>query len=324
MPDINADVGLRIQALNPMRQPLGGTVDIELRPSGSGPALNIKAADASKDIDITGLQRTPQISYRVTVTPTDVSVPVSQSLTVPSSGFVTIQFVIDKTGMAAIPSPLPTTPVKTASIVIHPVPPVFPVPLPIAPVPPVPPTPPVPTPTPTPIPPPTPTPVYAIPDTFTQSALPAALAPRLAGTPANGVTGASSTSTPPTSVIWVDGCNEVLVHLDSLQASILAGIIVLSVDLETDQTGRTPLICAYAVNDGNDQVGLLAATDEFPRGDGRLAATWGQQVQEALWSSILSLSNDHAAERNLAPRGFTATPGTLTLVAGNPIAVKLV
>ena len=315
MPDKNADVGLRIQALNPQRQPLGGTVDIELRPQGSGSVLSIKAADASKDIDVTGLQRTPQVSYLVTVTPTDVLVPVSQSVTVPNSGLVTVQFVVDKAGIAAIPSPTPTPRVKPVNAIpIHPVPPLPPLP-PWPPVPPIPPTPPVPPPTP-----PTPTPVYSIPDTFAETALPAALTPRLTGTPANGVAGASAT--PPTSVIWVDGCNEVLVHLDSLQASILAGVVVISVDLETDQTGRTPLICAFAVSSGTDPAGLIAATDEYPRGDGRLAATWGKQVQQALWSSILSLSNDHAAERSLAPRGLAATPGTLTLVAGPPIAVK--
>jgi hypothetical protein len=103
---------------------------------------------------------------------------------------------------------------------------------------------------------------------------------------------------------------------------VLDGLILVSVDLETDQTGRTPLICAFAVSSGSDPAGLIATTDEYPRGDGRLAASWGPQLQQALWSSLLSLANDHASERGLAARGISATAGTLKLSAGAPIALK--
>ncbi len=163
---------------------------------------------------------------------------------------------------------------------------------------------------------------YKIPDTFGESELPAALNVRLMGTPANGVPAAASSNVP-SSVIWVNGCNEVLVYLDSTQIRILDAMVVISVDLETDQTGRTPLVCAYALGNGSDSAGLVATTDEFPRGDGGLAACWGQQLQQALWSSILSLANDHASERGLAPRGIFATAGTLQLKAGAPIAVNV-
>jgi hypothetical protein len=39
----------------------------------------------------------------------------------------------------------------------------------------------------------------------------------------------------------VDAADEVLVHLDSIQVRFLDRMIVVSVDLETDQTSRAPL-----------------------------------------------------------------------------------
>ena len=96
MPEINADISIRIRVLNPQRQPLGGTVDVEFKPQNVGQTMNVKGADASKDIDVSGLQRTPQGLYQVTVTPTDVFKPTPQFVTIPASGFNTVEFVIDK------------------------------------------------------------------------------------------------------------------------------------------------------------------------------------------------------------------------------------
>lgn len=160
-----------------------------------------------------------------------------------------------------------------------------------------------------------------IPDQLDESAVASLLTVRLVGTPANGVP-IAATSTPPTQVVWVNGSNEVLVHLDSTQVRILDGLLLVSVDLETDQIGRSSLVCAYALGTTGDQAGLVATTDEFPRGNGNLAATWGKQLQQAIWSSILSLSKDHASERNQAARGVFATAGKLSLQAGNPLTLS--
>lgn len=161
---------------------------------------------------------------------------------------------------------------------------------------------------------------YKVPDNFGEADLPAALTVRLMGTPANGVP-ATASATAPAVVIWVNGGNEVLVHLDSTQVRILDGMLLVSVDLESDQTGRTPLICAFALSNTSDPSTLVATTDEYPRGDGTLASCWGQHLQQAVWSSILALANDHAHERDLSPRGLIATAGKLSLSAGAPIVL---
>jgi hypothetical protein len=56
-PDTNADISIRIEVLNPQRQILGATVDIELKPQVPGQTVNVKPADASKDIGASGRAR---------------------------------------------------------------------------------------------------------------------------------------------------------------------------------------------------------------------------------------------------------------------------
>jgi hypothetical protein len=163
-------------------------------------------------------------------------------------------------------------------------------------------------------------PPFKIPDQIGEKDLTTHLAVRLMGTTANGVphpTG--SAAAPPNKVIWVDHGNEVLVHLDSTTVRILDRTVLVSVDLETDQTGRTPLVCSFAVSGADELGGLVATTDELPRGLGMLASCWGQQLQSAVWSSLMGLVNDHATERNLTPRSLSAKAGALSLNAGGAL-----
>ncbi len=160
-----------------------------------------------------------------------------------------------------------------------------------------------------------------VPDNLDAKLLAAALALRLAGSPADG-----SATQPPASlpaVVWVDRGDEVLVHLDSLRVKIPDRLLLVSIDLETDQTGRTPLIAAYAVGAPNDPAGLVAVTDEFPRGNGLLASRWGQVLQDAVWAGLLSVATDHARARFASPIGITAAKGTLTFHAGSLPRLKI-
>jgi hypothetical protein len=172
---------------------------------------------------------------------------------------------------------------------------------------------------PPPPPPRTPGPQSAIPDNFDPALLSSTISVRLAGTPADG---SLLTTSIGNQVIWVDSGDEVLVHLDSIQTRILDRVVLISIDLESDQSGRTPLIVSFAIGNAIDPAGLIAVTDEYPRGDGSLAARWGEAVQAALWSTLLGLAQDHATERGKAPAGISAAPGVLTLHAGNPIGAQ--
>jgi hypothetical protein len=161
-------------------------------------------------------------------------------------------------------------------------------------------------------------PAPKIPDQFDGPALSKVLSVRLVGTPASG---AMLSAPVGDKVIWIDGGDEVLVHLDSIQIRILDRMVLISIDLESDQSGRSPLIVSFALGNATDLAGLVAVTDEYPRGDGSLTARWGEAVQAALWSTLLGIAQDHAAERGTTPLGISAASGALTLHADAPVEV---
>lgn len=159
----------------------------------------------------------------------------------------------------------------------------------------------------------------AIPDHLTPGELSTLLQARLAGTPADGSAPTASAGSQ-TAVVWADRGDEVVVHLDSVTTDVTAGCVLVSIDLETDQTGRTPLVTCFALAD-SAAAGLVVATDEFPRGNPALASRWGAAVQAAAWSALLSVAADHATERGLAPAGLTVSGGRLRLLAADPLQV---
>jgi hypothetical protein len=111
------------------------------------------------------------------------------------------------------------------------------------------------------------------------------------------------------------------VHLDGTKADTVGNCVLISIDLETDQTGRTPLVVAFALG-SSEAAGLVVATDELPRGNPVLAARWGSTTQAAAWSALLSLASDHASERGLTPRAMTVVNGKLQVAAGAPLSIR--
>jgi hypothetical protein len=159
-------------------------------------------------------------------------------------------------------------------------------------------------------------------DRITEQALGPAIALKLAGKLADGSTPAPpSASNPLKQVIWVDAGDEVLVHLDSVSARVLNRNLLVSADLETDQTGRSPLVVVFATGAAGDPAGLVAVTDELPRGNPILAARWGPILRSAVWAGLLGMATDFASKYKLAPRAITATQGVLVFQAGAPLTV---
>lgn len=110
-------------------------------------------------------------------------------------------------------------------------------------------------------------------------------------------------SAPSPQIVWQTRGGEAVVHLDTLSLHTRRGLLVLSVELESEQTGRAPVIVEYAVGDGEnaDADGLLAVGRVA--GDAVLASGFGSTVGEAAWSSLLDVA---AAE---LPGGADALAG---------------
>jgi hypothetical protein len=161
-------------------------------------------------------------------------------------------------------------------------------------------------------------PAPTIPDQVEEPAIADFLRVRLAGIPADGST---KLRDPIPTVVWVDRGDEVLVHLDATATRVVGQTLLVSIDLETDQTGRKTIVVPFALAQANGDAGLIAVTDMLPRGNGVLVSRWGTAVQAAVWNSLLQLAEDHAGERNAAPRGLTIDGGSLRLRTGAALTV---
>lgn len=138
-----------------------------------------------------------------------------------------------------------------------------------------------------------------MPEEFDDRAVQAALARRLAG-PCDERS----------RIVWVKDGDEVVVWLDTLSVQLEPGAVRARIDLETEQTGRAPQDVVIAVAEPSAPPSLLAVTDETARGDARLAARWGQTLQDAVWGTLLELADDAA--------GIAATAGKLVVHKRGP------
>jgi hypothetical protein len=168
-----------------------------------------------------------------------------------------------------------------------------------------------------------------IPSTLDEGQLSGFLGVRLRGQPASLETGDAvvvddATPDAPGQVIWVDGGDEALVHLDSLTSRISGQTLVVSLDLETDQTGRAPVIVRFALGGPDEPAGLLATTDAVAHGHPVLVSRWGAAVQAAVWSSLVALGVDHAGQRGGVAGGLAIGEGRLVLRARAPIRLERV
>lgn len=134
-----------------------------------------------------------------------------------------------------------------------------------------------------------------------------ALRAGLQGVPIEG--GPAPPDTAP--VVWVDTGDELLVHRNSLKVRFAPGIIVVSVDVETVQTGRQRLVVPLALGARGEPSapsspsGLVAVTSREPYTHPLLAARWGRIVQDAVWSALVAMATHRAGGRGLTLRGIS-------------------
>ncbi|HEX5354828.1 MAG TPA: hypothetical protein VFW93_01325 [Aquabacterium sp.] len=127
----------------------------------------------------------------------------------------------------------------------------------------------------------------------------------------------------PPAVVWTDAGDDILLHLSSLRVVLRSGLIVVSLDLACDQTGREALVMPFSVAASRDQAGLLAVTEELPRGQGLLVGRWGKLLQDAVWAALLSIVQEYAGRLNKLPFGLAAEHGVLSLHVADPAEAAL-
>ena len=116
---------------------------------------------------------------------------------------------------------------------------------------------------------------------------------------------------PPAQVIWQDADGEVLVHLDQTKVVMFSGLILVALTLETDETGKGQLIVPFAVGSPASPAGLLAVTEQRPRGPEQLVDRWGESAIAAAWLALLDLAHGLALQRGVDIDGSRLIPGAI-------------
>jgi hypothetical protein len=158
---------------------------------------------------------------------------------------------------------------------------------------------------------------YTIPGVLNEASLRAIMQDALAGNAGSTLPGGDRKNT----VIWDDFGDQVLVHLDSVAVRLIKRLIFVSADFECEQTGRAPLIVTLAFGSLRDGAGLVAATDEVPRGHPLLAGRWGRIFQETVWAALLATARRHAGERGQVALSIHVLDGHLRLAAAPSLAL---
>lgn len=118
-------------------------------------------------------------------------------------------------------------------------------------------------------------------------------------------------------VVWRSGAHAVVIHAERLRARMLRGWLVVTLELETDQTGSRPLDLVFFLGAPGEAEGataavrINAATPEATE----LAEIWGDDLQRVVWDAVLDAvqlalksAQSGPAAVALTLRGFQATP----------------
>lgn len=115
-------------------------------------------------------------------------------------------------------------------------------------------------------------------------------------------------------LLWQQLGDRVLVHLDTLAVQTSSHGLLVSIELQTDQSGRSPLTIEFALAGPDDPADLTGVTQHLPAGDPALAARWGQPLQEALFEALLRVLDRTAEAAGRVPIGLRASTAGLELV----------
>jgi hypothetical protein len=117
----------------------------------------------------------------------------------------------------------------------------------------------------------------------------------------------------PAAVVWASQGSEVVLHLDSLAVQLTPGHLRVSLDCETNETGRVSQEVHLALADPSEEPNFCATAGLAPHGDPRLANRWVPVLQNAVWATVIRGAGPGA-------RGVAADEGTLIVHRNEPAA----
>lgn len=116
-------------------------------------------------------------------------------------------------------------------------------------------------------------------------------------------------------VLWQSAAGELLVRPAQLRLQLRDGLLGVSLPVFCDQTGNAEVHITLAVGSPQRAAGLLATTEERPRGPAVVVDVWGEALLGLVWQAVLTLIEGLAAESGRDEDGAPLIPVALTVSA---------
>jgi hypothetical protein len=145
----------------------------------------------------------------------------------------------------------------------------------------------------------------------------AGLVQRLAAVAALGAAGIDGPDGQPTApgVVWVDGDRELFVLVTEVQVALAPGVVAVTIPVQCDQTGPTRVHVSFAVGSPERPLGMVAATEERPRGPRAVVDVWGDALVAFAWQVVLDVAAGTAAHAGQDTLGAFLLPAAVATTA---------
>jgi len=118
------------------------------------------------------------------------------------------------------------------------------------------------------------------------------------------------------SVVWTLAGNELLVLLAKVTVKLVGdGIALVLIPVHCDQVQEATVTVPIALGDDKRPAGLLAATEDRPRGPAAVVDVWGDALTALAWQVLLAAATGVAAGAGTDVDGAPLIPAGLTASA---------
>jgi hypothetical protein len=122
-------------------------------------------------------------------------------------------------------------------------------------------------------------------------------------------------------VVWSLGGSELIVIVAKVQVRVDRGIVVVVIPVSCDQIRGAAIEVGFAVGDDSRPAGMLAVTEDRPRGPAAVVDIWGDALTGFAWQVMLSVTTGLANATGedvdrapLVPVAITASPNGLRVL----------
>jgi hypothetical protein len=112
--------------------------------------------------------------------------------------------------------------------------------------------------------------------------------------------------------VWTKDDSELLVSVGQVTVKFDDGLVVVSIPVSCDQVSAAVIQVPFAVGGKTTPAGMLAATEEHPRGPDVIVKVWGEALTAFAWQTFLSVLTRVASKAGVDVDGAGLIPAAIT------------